>query len=354
MKIRTKAKDCQLTVRVKFSIGEKVDKIDLENFARKYIRGFLKFKQMKKGTIEYYGPIGISLYERMKNPISKYDFFFIVEQVVDATQKLQNQQVSVNKVLWNLQNIFINEVTKEVQFLYVPLSNTDKSVDMLEFIENLIYAVKPLEEEQSDYLSQFVYFIKSMTAYESGRIEQYISRVDRTIVNTIKKHNVGESGFMTDKKQHYYEHYNNQTEDEEATGLLASNEEATGLLVGDEEATGLLLEDCDETALLKEEQVVARLASLYRVLTMETIPINKPVFRLGKERSYVDYFVTNNNAVSRSHADFITRGGRYFVIDRNSKNKTYINNQPIPVQTEVEIFDGYEIRLANEEFVFHI
>jgi pSer/pThr/pTyr-binding forkhead associated (FHA) protein len=92
--------------------------------------------------------------------------------------------------------------------------------------------------------------------------------------------------------------------------------------------------------------------ALLRVLTNETISVNKPVFRLGKERSYVDYFVTNNNAVSRSHADIITRGRKYFVIDLNSKNHTYINDQIIAVHCETEIRNGDRLKLGNEEFIF--
>ena len=156
---------------------------------------------------------------------------------------------------------------------------------------------------------------------------------------------------MTDKPKDYYEHYDCDDEKtgllEEATGLL--EDEATGLLC--EEETGLLVEEEETTLLENDEQV--HFPSLFRVLTEENIIINKPVFRLGKEKSYADYFVSNNNAVSRSHADIITRGQRVFVIDLNSKNKTYINDLPIPVQQETEIFNGDRLRLANEEFIFY-
>lgn len=97
--------------------------------------------------------------------------------------------------------------------------------------------------------------------------------------------------------------------EDEATGLLDDFDEATGLLSDEDEATGLL---CENNANI-------HYPSLFRVLSNEVISVNKPVFRLGKERSYVDYFVTNNIAVSRSHADIITRGNRYFVKDLNSK-----------------------------------
>ena len=78
------------------------------------------------------------------------------------------------------------------------------------------------------------------------------------------------------------------------------------------------------------------------------------MFRLGKEKSYVDYFVNNNIAVSRSHADIITRGNRSYIKDLNSKNHTYINDREVPVHYEVEINDGDRLKLGNEEFVFRV
>ncbi len=160
---------------------------------------------------------------------------------------------------------------------------------------------------------------------------------------------------MTDKPQHYYEHYGRDNADEEATGLLA-DEEATGLLNATDEDTGLLNNyDEEATGLLNTQCEQIHYASMYRLLTNETFLINKPVFRIGKEKSYSDYFVANNNMVSRSHADIIARGGRYFIVDLNSKkNRTFVNGTPIPAQQETEIHDGDAIRLANEEFEFRI
>jgi len=159
-------------------------------------------------------------------------------------------------------------------------------------------------------------------------------------------------------------------EDDDPTGLLVDDEnDPTGLLVDDDEPTGLLnADDNDEatghlsdndadddaTGLLVGDDADILFPTLFRVLTEETISINKPVFRIGKERSYVDYFVTNNIAVSRSHADIITRGSKYFVKDLNSKNHTYINNHELPIYMEVEIHDGDRLKLGNEEFIFNI
>lgn len=94
------------------------------------------------------------------------------------------------------------------------------------------------------------------------------------------------------------------------------------------------------------------LPHLVRKKNNEKISINKPIFRIGKERSYVDYFIGDNTAISRSHANIIIREKRYFITDTNSTNHTYIDEKMIPSNAEIEIYNGSKIRLANEEFEF--
>lgn len=364
MKFKVKTKDCHLVVRAKTTFGENIDEKELDRFSRVYLRGFLKPKLIKKNQIEYTGPIGTTLYERLKKPLSKRDFLFIMEQVVVAVQKLHANNMPINHLVMNIQNVYINEVTKEVQFIYMPMAVTKENVNLMEFIETIAYSVNPADEKDNEFVSRFIYFFKGLKPFNINKIETHIASEDRSVVNTIKKQNAGQSGFMTNKQQHYYEHYDNKSEeDDEQTGLLSDDDESTGILVNEDEATGLLcndeqtglLEDDDEaTGLLTENKANVRFPTLYRVLTNETILINKPVYRIGKEKSYVDYFVTNNIAVSRSHADIITRGNRCFVKDLNSKNHTYINDKELPIMFEVEIHDGDKLILGNEEFVFSL
>ena len=93
---------------------------------------------------------------------------------------------------------------------------------------------------------------------------------------------------------------------------------------------------------------------LIRLKNNEKIQLNKPVFRIGKEKSYVDYFIGDNTAISRSHANFITREGKYFVTDTNSTNHTYVNGTMVPSNAETQLSDGDKVRLANEEFEFKL
>lgn len=372
MNFKAKKKDCQLVVRAKTTYGEIIDGKELDRFSRVYLRGFLHPKLIKRNVLEYTGPVGISLFERLKKPITKRDFLFIIEQIVVTMQKLYANNFPVINLIMDTRYVYINETTKEIQFLYVPSSFNKDRPNLIQFVESIVYSAKPNDEKDNDFVSRFIYFFRAIVPFDINRVEEFVAIEDRSVVNTIKKQNAGQSGFMTNDYKHYHEYYDKKraVDDDESTGLLDDSDDATGLLaddaveispedestglLADDDATGLLVMDDNVAAIPKDNNANIHYPTLYRVLTEETISLNKPVFRLGKEKSYVDYFVTNNVAVSRSHADIITRNNGYFVKDLNSKNHTYINGREIPVLTETSISDGDMLRLGNEEFIFRM
>lgn len=108
-----------------------------------------------------------------------------------------------------------------------------------------------------------------------------------------------------------------------------------------------------ETTVLSAEPSLPA-PTLTRVKTGEKININKPVFRIGKEKSYVDYFIADNTAISRSHANIHTENGEFFIEDTNSTNHTYINGKLINSNVKTKLISGDKVRLANEEFIFSV
>ncbi len=93
---------------------------------------------------------------------------------------------------------------------------------------------------------------------------------------------------------------------------------------------------------------------LVRKKTGERVNIVKPIFHIGKERSYADYFIADNSAISRSHANILLKNSRCFVMDTNSTNHTYIDGTMIPCNVEVELYSGNILKLADEEFEVHL
>src|SRR5690554_1848006 len=269
------------------------------------MRGFLKVKLVRKKHLEYEGPVGISLKKRLQAPFSKYEFLLVMAQIIEATRKICFNNLSMCNLLLDFDYIFINEMTREIQFIYMPIVTGKVDVNIIEFMETIIYSVKTPPDQNSDYISKYAFFIKGLASYDASAIERYIGQEDINIINQIKNVHGRQSGFMADKLKNKREDEDDATallfEDDEATGLLYEDEATSLLYEEDDEATGLLIENDDEgTSLLMEEEHTSKTGMHYprlvRLLTNETIIIDKPVFRIGKERSYVDYFVTNNSS----------------------------------------------------------
>lgn len=111
-----------------------------------------------------------------------------------------------------------------------------------------------------------------------------------------------------------------------------------------------------ETTVLSDsiQQSRAITPHLIRNKNNERILLDKPVFRIGKEKSYVDYFIGDNTAISRSHANIVTRGNSYYIVDTNSTNHTFVNGNMIQSNTETVIHHGDKICLGNEGFEFKL
>lgn len=139
-------------------------------------------------------------------------------------------------------------------------------------------------------------------------------------------------------------------------GISNSGSVAMAVSSGFGETTVLGISNNGETTVLSANmmQQVERKPYLVRTKNNEKIAVDKVVFRIGKEKNYVDYFIADNTAVSRSHANIITRDGAYFVMDTNSTNHTYVNGIIIGSNMENPIVDGDKIRFANEEFTFQL
>ena len=139
-----------------------------------------------------------------------------------------------------------------------------------------------------------------------------------------------------------------------AAAVIVASEPAPKTGAGFGETTVLGTDMLGETTVLSRAASENNLPYLIRRKTNERVCINKPVFRIGKERSYVDYFIGDNSAISRSHANIVNRDGQYYIVDTNSTNHTFVNGGMIGSNTETCLSHGSVIRLADEEFTFNM
>ena len=117
--------------------------------------------------------------------------------------------------------------------------------------------------------------------------------------------------------------------------------------------TTVLTQTAAETTVLAANMTGAELKPyILRKKNNQKAFINKNEFRIGKEVNYVDFCIMDNLAVSRSHADIITRNGAYFIRDNNSLNHTFLDGRQLQGGVEVQLENGVKFKLADEDFEF--
>lgn len=328
-KLKVSIKKSTVTAMMKAGRKERINETELSQLARIKPCGIMHVTKTKKDSVIYTCPANINLTDRLKKAISKYDFFFMIEQIVIMVQDVYNNGLNVNSVRFNMDDVYINEMTKEMYFIYFPIVGGQKSADIVGFIENIIYTMTPVINEDTNYISRFMYYVRSFHGFNGNAIEKYISREERAVVNVLK--NTAVTMQQTMQQQIMQQ-----------------------VMQGSMDGTTVLSDDGISVQQIQQMQPVNyHFASLTRQVTGEKIELGKPSFVLGKNPEKSDYAVADNTNISRVHAVITTRNGRYYVMDQNSTNGTFINGRIIKAGQETEILPGDCLMLANEEFIFN-
>ena len=334
-KLKVSIKKSTVTAMMKAGRKERINETELSQLARIKPCGIMHVTKTKKDSVIYTCPANINLTDRLKTAISKYDFFFMIQQIVIMVEDVYNNGLNVNSVRFNMDDVYINEMTKEMYFIYFPIVGGQESADIVGFIENIIYTMTPVINEDTNYISRFMYYVRSFHGFNGNAIEKYISREERAVVNVLKNKAV------TMQQQIMQQ----QTMQQQIMQQV---------MQGSMDGTTVLSDDGISVQQIQQMQPVNyHFASLTRQVTGEKIELGKPSFVLGKNPEKSDYAVADNTNISRVHAVITTRNGRYYVMDQNSTNGTFINGRIIKAGQETEILPGDCLMLANEEFIFN-
>ena len=324
-KLRVSIKKSTVTAMMKAGRKERINETELSQLARIKPCGIMHVTKTKKDSVIYTCPANINLTDRLKKAISKYDFFFMIEQIVIMVEDVYNNGLNVNSVRFNMDDVYINEMTKEMYFIYFPIVGGQESADIVGFIENIIYTMTPVINEDTNYISRFMYYVRSFHGFNGNAIEKYISREERAVVNVLKN-----------------------------KAVTMQQQIMQQVMQGSMDGTTVLSDDGISVQQIQQMQPVNyHFASLTRQVTGEKIELGKPSFVLGKNPEKSDYAVADNTNISRVHAVITMRNGRYYVMDQNSTNGTFINGRIIKAGQETEILPGDCLMLANEEFIFN-
>lgn len=337
-KLKVSIKKSTVTAMMKAGRKERINETELSQLARIKPCGIMHVTKTKKDSVIYTCPANINLTDRLKKAVSKYDFFFMIEQIVIMVEDVYNNGLNVNSVRFNMDDVYINEMTKEMYFIYFPIVGGQESADIVGFIENIIYTMTPVINEDTNYISRFMYYVRSFHGFNGNAIEKYISREERAVVNVLKNKAVTMQ----------------QTMQQQTMQQTMQQQIMQQVMQGSMDGTTVLSDDGISIQQIQQMQPVNyHFASLTRQVTGEKIELGKPSFVLGKNPEKSDYAVAGNTNISRVHAVITMRNGRYYVMDQNSTNGTFINGRIIKAGQETEILPGDCLMLANEEFIFN-
>jgi hypothetical protein len=317
----------------------------------------------------------VSLESYLNCIVSKSEFLNVVTQLIRIIRECENNLLNIGNLLLDCRYIFLDPETKKVNCTFLPIINNQQSYVWSEFFQDLPYHAVFSKDENHDYVAQYLNYFKHSIPLSINRFERLIAaikenRPDSTVLGDIWPIPTNEASpkqalYCPNCGNEFWEAANfcaacgSALEDGETTKVKYLDiSEVLGIggyqSSNDTAVLGTKEPDSGTTVLGADAVDEPTFPFLVREKTKEKIFVDRQTFRIGKEEQHSNYVVSYNNAVSRNHADIITRDHRYYIIDNHSTNKTYVENRAIPANKEIEIFSGTKLRLANEEFVFYL
>ena len=278
--------------------------------------------------------------------------------------------MNINKKAMELINPFMKNLSLKVdksvfvgtviQMIGVCKLNDYSDEEAFDIFQYILYETNFDEEASHDYLSIYINQInnKRRESFRMAEFEKVIfSMIQESPAPAIKKDILDSGRTNID----YYETIArlDEAEYEEREMELYSEPEEES--IGD---TGILdssfWNNTDTIAVAENLQAAygrvpqsGKAPFLVNENSGEKIPVTKEVFSMGKDASMVDYAIPGNTTVSRKHAEIVKRGMHFFLRDKGSTNKTYVEGREIRPEEFVEIHNGTKFKLSNEEFTFY-
>ncbi|MGM9987414.1 MAG: FHA domain-containing protein, partial [Bacillaceae bacterium] len=309
--------------------------------------------------------------------------------IVDMFIKIEELGLYPQSLVLNKEHIYINTITNQLQFVYVPVDSVEKSNDFADFLREILSYTQFDESENSQFFIKLHNYIAALTnelpedvfAYLENEVGVKMSRessfynmnkVEKTVhdikitsnVNGqsvekqhVQKIEVREVQYKEAPKEAIKSNkvtassmssYTNQTFNQSKPSVVQAEDDCGTTVLG---VTGSF-EDVDEGTTVLNIQTMSRNNS-YLIIKKsgERVQINKDSFKIGRDQGYAD-FVCKNPVVGRVHGTILTISGNYYLEDNQSKNGSYLNGNKLARGERVKLNHEDLIKFGNEELLF--
>ena len=326
------------------------------------VPGLLKAELFKKGNsfkLHYNISGYISLREFLFNPLNKESFARLLNDILSVLQTLQKAYFRQQYILMDMNTTMMNPATREICFVYVPITFCDVGTDLKTFLLSIIQCCTFVQEEDTDYVRDYIRILNSGINFSVFDLEEYIKRLNGNPDVSRREKKCGKcgavllpnvsfcsscgmkiGGLVSQHEQGVYDPLRNITVPKADPVIQQPVRQPM-----QEPMQGAMQQPMREASVQPQ-------ACLYRVRSGERIALVGGYFRMGKDTNQNEYCIRDNAAVSRCHAVLQQKAGQWFITDLKSTNKTFVNDVPAVPGQEVLLSNGMSIRLANEEFQF--
>ncbi len=366
--------------------GEKTQQISEYEYVEinsSSVLGLLRFdKQQKKKTFKlYYDITGfVSLRKYLKAPMNKQKFCKLLSGILAVLINVKDANFNQQKLLFDFRSVMINPATDGVFFVYLPIQPYESEVTLKEFLLGIVDRATFLGDEDTSYVQEYIKILNEGVNFSLFELEQYVDKIGG-ITKSIKHEKkvcprcgaevsgedcyCAECGYNISKgTPHTGGTYNGHTG---GTGRGGAPKEKKALPPEPEDKPKILFEPpappaappvtatgkTSGTVVLGTGDLMkAPKAEMERISNGSRYGISKNVTRIGSD-SGCDITIDGNKYVSHFHAIITREGERYYIKDTNSTNHTYVDGRRTGDDI-VELFNGTQIKLANEQFIFNI
>lgn len=397
-KIAIQNKHGKTTIKNRLTYPEAINERVNNAIISGMFEGFLpvSIRQKRKDTvIECVIQDLVSANQYFQGVVSKKMFLDFAVQIAAIIKSCEKNMISANNLDLQKDRVFVDPLTKTVKCIYWPVVNNQQADPPNLFLKQLPYDISFNPHEDKTYIEQYASFFDGYKPFSINEFERFLLKLQGKATGSVHAPSETLTGKQADDSLQRNSRSNNSAIEYNPLESAAVNRASNGnsnlprnILFcpkcgAKNEVGSNYCATCGHklVALQKEPKVqntqkkkqngTTVLGSyngtvvlgydepdepvyptLVRKKTGESFSVDKPVFRIGTEQQYCDLFISDNTFISRSHADIITKDDRYYIIDRNSTNRTFVDGKVISRETEVEIYDGTLLKLANEEFDF--
>lgn len=133
----------------------------------------------------------ISMKQFIKNDIQKKDLIHIFISIIDTYLSLNDYLIEDKCLLLNIDDLYIDQVSKDVKCVCLPLTNLEKNKTIYEFIREMMMSVRYSNEDNS-YITKILNYINSSSDSPLEDLKNFLIIIDNenNFVNQISQQTV--------------------------------------------------------------------------------------------------------------------------------------------------------------------